>query len=106
MTDVLKWMDNMAEEHEVLKPTGNVISQSFSVLIFAFRLKSGLTQQELADKANVTVKTIHRAEGGSGGIVDKTYQKIFDALEITPQDMADALSKKSNAGERDLVHHY
>jgi len=105
MTDVLKWMDEMIEEHEVLKPSGNVISQSFSVLIFAFRLKAKLTQQELADNAGVTVKTIHRAEGGSGGITDKTYQKIFDALAITPEDMADALSKKSNAGERALVHY-
>ncbi|SFH49881.1 Helix-turn-helix [Priestia megaterium] len=93
MTDTFKRMEDMNKDHEILKPNSNVISQSFSVLIRTFRLRFKLTQKGLASKAGVTVKTIYRSESGSGGITDKTYQKIFNALAITPEDMVDALSK-------------
>lgn len=73
-------------------------------LTFAARMDKKITQKDLAELANVGVKTVHRIEGGSGGITDTTYQKVFAALEISNDDIAEAFKKKSTRfKDRELV---
>ncbi|WP_186306510.1 helix-turn-helix domain-containing protein [Siminovitchia fortis] len=64
-------------------------------LCFGARMEKGYTQQQLADLAGVGVTTIHRIEGGSGGITDKILEKVFNALEVSHDDIGEAFKKKS-----------
>jgi transcriptional regulator with XRE-family HTH domain len=68
-------------------------SAELGKLVFAARIDRKLTQNQLAKLANVSSKTIHRIEGGSGGVTDRTYEKVFKALKITGDDLAEALKK-------------
>lgn len=58
-------------------------------VIFTRRMEKGFTQSELAKKADVSLKTISKAEGGSGNLGIETYDKIFGALELTPAQVAE-----------------
>lgn len=80
------------------------ISGVHARLVFGTRMEKGYTQQHLADLAGVGVKTIHRIEGGSGGITDTTLNKVFAALEITHDEIGEAFKKKSiNRSNKELV---
>lgn len=46
----------------------------------------GISQQELADAANVEVRTIHRIESGFQGATDRTLKKIRTAFEARGVD--------------------
>jgi len=72
----------------------DTMAESFSDIVFSYRVRQGLTQQQLANKAEVAVKTIHRIEGGSGGITDTTYEKVFKALDLNWQDVISFVSEK------------
>lgn len=61
-----------------------------ATLVFANRVKEGLTQQQLADKANVDVTTIHKIEGGHNSVPMTDLEKIFVILGIVPEDIRDA----------------
>lgn len=74
------------------------LSAVLGKLVFAARMEKKITQKGLAELAGVGVKTIHRIEGGSGGITDTTYEKVFAALEVTNEDIANAFKKKSSNG--------
>ena len=52
-----------------------------------------MTQKELADQANVSPSTIHRIEGGGGGITDTTYFKVFDVLGVKDEQIVNFLVK-------------
>lgn len=77
---------------------GNVMSRNYSKIVFSVRIKKGLTQKQLASLANVSVKTIHRLESGSGGITDDTYSKVFEALDLTLKDVADFFREGETEG--------
>lgn len=85
-----------------LIPTTDTISESFADIIFSYRIRLGLTQQKLADEANVGVKTIHRIEGGSGGVTDTTYEKVLRALDISWEDAIAYFEEKKKA-QKELV---
>ncbi|MEK4671542.1 helix-turn-helix domain-containing protein [Niallia sp. FSL R7-0271] len=85
-------VQNIPELHD----TFFSFSASLGKLVFAARMDKKLTQKELADKSGVAVKTIHRIEGGSGGVTDKTYQKVFTALKLSQDDLAEAFKKTPN----------
>lgn len=57
-------------------------AEVFADIVFSTRVGGGHTQQQLADMANVSVKTVHRIEGGSGGIVDAELKKVLAALGV------------------------
>ena len=94
MADLIKLGNELINDIPDLKPTFFSISAVMGELTFASRMHNNYTQKQLADLAGVGVKTIYRIEGGSGGITDKTYQKVFNVLEITPEDIAEAFDKK------------
>lgn len=52
--------------------------------IAAIRKSKGMTQEELADKAAVTVRTIQRIESGESAPRDYTLKAIAAALDIDP----------------------
>lgn len=53
-----------------------------SRIIFQKRMDLGITQSELAIKANVTQKTISRIEGADVGIRPTTLNKVYGALGL------------------------
>lgn len=66
------------------------IPSSLGRLTFAARMEKKLTQNQLAELANVSPKTIHRIEGGRGGVTDKTYEKVLSVLGVNNDDIAAA----------------
>ncbi|SIS74760.1 helix-turn-helix domain-containing protein [Salimicrobium salexigens] len=55
---------------------------------FSARMEASLTQKELADKADIDLTTVTRAEGGSGGLEVHMYDKLFRSLGISPRGYA------------------
>lgn len=51
------------------------------------RKKLNLSQERLAELANVTTPTISNLETGRNGFTDKTLAAIADALKCTPADL-------------------
>ncbi len=51
-------------------------------IVYILRVKSQLTQEDLAQKANVCAQTVKRLEGGKGKVSDITCRAIFQALGV------------------------
>lgn len=105
MADLINLGNEIINDIPELKPTFFSIPSVMGELTFAARMDKKITQKELAELANVGVKTIHRIEGGSGGITDTTYQKVFTALGVSGDQIGEAFKKKSTKRfrERELV---
>lgn len=54
------------------------------------RLDAELTVDELAEKADVHPRTIHRLEAGDGGAKDPTLFKLARALDARPSELLHA----------------
>ncbi|SDJ00929.1 helix-turn-helix transcriptional regulator [Natribacillus halophilus] len=95
-------MDLINYGYRIAKGTSEFDETFFSLsahlgkLVFATRLEKKLTQQELAEQAEVSPKTIHRIEGGAGGVTDNTYDKVFDVLEISGEEIGEYFLQKSH----------
>jgi len=55
--------------------------------LFQYREKQNLTQDELAEKSGVSVRTIQRIEAG-GSIKGHTLKVIASALSVTPSELS------------------
>ncbi len=74
------------------------------------RLISGLTQQEMADRMNITLQTYMRWENGKTKMTDEKVQLYANALGIDAKDIYTAPSKivnllqsvSNNTAERDV----
>lgn len=75
-------------------------------IIFARRMEKGLTQSELAKKADVGLKTISKAEGGAGNLGIETYDKIYNALQLTPAEVAEKLLLLAKPEEAASIYSY
>lgn len=73
----------------------NELSQTKKVdigkIIYIFRVKSRLTQDELASRANLCTQTIKRIETGKGGVSEITCKKILAALGINVRALTNLL---------------
>ena len=49
-----------------------------------YRVKNHLTQEELAEKLNISVKFVSRIENGNGGVKLETLINAMNLLSITP----------------------
>ena len=49
-----------------------------------YRVKNHLTQEELAEKLNISVKYVSRIENGNGGVKLETLINAMNLLGITP----------------------
>lgn len=81
----------LKEGHPDLKESLEGLSRVYAKIIFARRLQCGYSQQELANKADVGLKTISRSEGGFDNLSTETYDKIFRALDMSVRDVAEAM---------------
>ena len=103
MANLLKLGHDIAKRNPSFKPAGNFLSQEYAKLVFVYRMNAGLTQKQLAEAADVSPSTIHRIEGGSGGITDIKYAAVFNVLNITTADIANFFLERETSKERDLV---
>lgn len=60
------------------------IDKIFGKILRDFRIKSGLTQEQLSEKLGISLKYISRIENGNNGIKTQTLIKYMNILEITP----------------------
>lgn len=97
MSDLFKLGMDLVKEipNSELKNKFLGISGVHARLTFANRVHQGYTQQQLADLAGVGVTTIHRIEGGHGGVTQNKLDQVFAALEITNEDIAEAFQDMS-----------
>ena len=67
---------DFVEEYEALGPEYELARS-----IIALRIRSGLTQQELADRLNTTQSVVSRLESGSAKPSLATLQRLAKALD-------------------------
>ena len=58
------------------------IKKKFGVKLFQLRSKSGMTQDQLAEKANLSIDSIRRIEKGSWSPSFDSLERIADALGV------------------------
>ncbi|WP_173918995.1 helix-turn-helix domain-containing protein [Halobacillus sp. Marseille-Q1614] len=110
MKDLLR-VDDIVEEIPELETVFYGIGAAFGKIIFSYRVNQQLTQKQLADKANVGVKTVHRAEGGTNNLGVQTYEKLFKALGINKEKYAEIFSEalkdqEKKSTKRELAKQY
>jgi transcriptional regulator with XRE-family HTH domain len=55
-----------------------------------WRLRAGLSQEDLAHLAGVSRSTIHNAEQGDKDVLPSTFQALSRALKLKPQQLRTA----------------
>lgn len=60
------------------------IDKVFGKILREFRIKSRLTQEQLAEKLGISLKYISRIENGNNGIKTQTLIKYLNILGINP----------------------
>ena len=68
-------MENISKE---------VINKALGKVVKEYRLKSKLTQEEIAEKLEISAKYISRIENGSGGVKTETLVNYINLLGISP----------------------
>jgi transcriptional regulator with XRE-family HTH domain len=69
------------------------VTSQFSVLLRKLRLQKELTQEELAERSGLSVRTIRRLESGeSANPQVGTVQRLADALDLDPDERAQLLA--------------
>jgi len=81
----------MLEVHPDLHDNFYGLAAVYSIIIFSYRMDLAYTQKDLAQKAGVSLKTIARAEGGSGNLGTERYVEIFAALKLSISDVTKLL---------------
>ena len=84
----------------VLKPTNDL--EEMGVLKRERREELKLTQEELAERANLSRDTIHRIELGKTSVKVDMFLQICDALETTPYYLSPTRYKKQD--EKNDLH--
>lgn len=79
---------------------GRIIYMATGQLIRELRLKKGMTQEELAEKAYTSVRTIQRIENGTVEPRAHTLQAIASALEMDYEEFMNP--DKATSGDGDL----
>lgn len=67
----------------VEKSALELMAEKRSQIIFKQRMTVGLTQSQLAERANVTQKTVSRIERGDTKVRETTLKKVYEVLGIT-----------------------
>ncbi|MBQ0139158.1 MAG: helix-turn-helix transcriptional regulator [Kurthia sp.] len=75
------------ENKEIEKTAIEVMAEKRSQIIFKQRMTVGLTQSQLAERANVTQKTVSRIERGDTKVRETTLKKVYEVLGITEQHL-------------------
>ncbi|MGX9136340.1 helix-turn-helix domain-containing protein [Rummeliibacillus sp. JY-2-4R] len=77
------------EDHNVEQEKSplEIMAEKRSQIIFKQRMSVGLTQSQLAERANVTQKTVSRIERGDSKVRETTLQKVYEVLGITEKHL-------------------
>ena len=70
--------------------------------LYKIRKSKGLTQAEVAEKAELSDRTYADIERGSTNMRIETFLKICEALNITPNDVL-VTESKTTVSEKDLA---
>ena len=60
------------------------IDEKFGKVVREFRIKKGLTQEQLSEKLGISLKYISRIENGNNGIKTQTLIKYINILGFSP----------------------
>jgi transcriptional regulator with XRE-family HTH domain len=63
------------------------IKKKFGVKLFQLRIEAGMTQADLAEKANLSIDSISRIERGDRAPSFESLERIAAALEVNPAQM-------------------
>ena len=63
------------------------IDKIFGKILREYRIKSGLTQEQLSEKLGISLKYISRIENGNNGIKTQTLINYMNILGITPNTL-------------------
>lgn len=69
-------------------------SDAFGVVLRAYRLEKGLTQEQLSERVGVVHSFIHSLESGKKQPSLKMILKLAAALGIKPGEMVDAMANR------------
>lgn len=76
------------KKDDIHKTLGEIFKQ--------YRLKNKLTQEQIAEKLDISVKYISRIENGNGGVKVETLINYINILGITPNVIFDKLITNSS----------
>ena len=63
------------------------IDKIFGKILKKFRLKAGLTQEQLSERLGISLKYISRIENGNNGVKTQTLIRYINILGITPNTL-------------------
>ena len=69
------------------------IKKELGIKIRNSRLRQNLTQEELAEKINISAKSLSQIELGNNFVSAETLEKICIALDTTPKILFDFISQ-------------
>ena len=87
-------MNNIKKE-KINKNIGEVLKE--------YRLKNKLTQEQIAEKLEISVKYISRIENGTGGLKIETLIKYMNILCITPNTIFENLITNDNLKDQLII---
>lgn len=90
MTSLSNFINQVKKNNPAMKTLLESQEHKRSRLVFKHRMNLGLSQTELAKRANVTQKTISRIEGADTGIRESTLEKVFEVLQISDEETSAA----------------
>ncbi|BCB03689.1 helix-turn-helix domain-containing protein [Bacillus sp. KH172YL63] len=80
MSDLMKLCNSINQC--LVRPGSRRDELHIGEIVYILRVKSRLTQEDLAQKAKVCAQTVKRLEGGKGKVSDFTCRAIFKALGV------------------------
>lgn len=80
-------MENLSKE---------IIDKTLGKVFKEYRVKNKLTQEEIAEKLEISAKYISRIENGSGGVKTETLVNYINLLGISPNVIFEKLIKNKN----------
>lgn len=83
MTDLIKLTHQLNAQVPGGKEKMFSLENLMGELIFGYRMRRGITQEELAQRAGIDKKSVYRVEGGHSRISSETYNKLLRALDVT-----------------------
>ena len=63
------------------------IDKNFGKILRDFRIKKGMTQEQLSEKLGISLKYISRIENGNNGVKTQTLINYMNILCITPNTL-------------------
>ncbi len=73
-----------------------IIDKTLGKVFKEYRVKNKLTQEEIAEKLEISAKYISRIENGSGGVKTETLVNYINLLGISPNVIFEKLIKNKN----------